>query len=201
MSTAVVELIFPTELGKKTQKAVTAFSKIKALESDADRALADALIKDGKQLRKDIEEVRMSFTKPLDEKKKQVMQLEKDLAAGLDSEVSRLVGLVNGYLKEQHRKAEAEKQRILQEEEDRLKRLRSPVSIAKVQAQTEEALAQVVAPTSGVRMQKMHELTDINLVPRELLMLDPAKVKKALGEGQRNIPGLRIWEEPIRSGR
>jgi hypothetical protein len=195
------ELIFPTELGKRTQKTVAAFSKVVVLTSDADRALAETLIKDGKELRKGIEAIRFTFTKPLDEKKQQVMNLEKELAGGLDREIVRLTGLVNSWLKELHRQAEAKKEEIRLAEEKRLSRLTSPKSIAKVQGETEAALAEVEAPKSGVRMQKMHELTDINLVPRELLMLDPAKVKTAIAAGQTHIPGLRIWEEPVRSGR
>jgi hypothetical protein len=195
------EPIFPAVLETKVGKTIKALGKITALASDEDRALADALIKDGKEVQKEVETIRFSFTKPLDDQKKSIMDLQKALISPLDTHVVRLTGLVNTFIKEQYRAAEAERQRLQKEEADKLKRLRSPDSIAKVQQATEEAIAQVAAPTAGVRMDTKYELQDINKVNRALLMLDPEKVKQAIARGERDLAGIRIWQEPARSGR
>jgi hypothetical protein len=196
-----VEVIFPVALEGKAKKTVTALAKITVIESDADRALVEALIKDGKELSKEVETIRFSFTKPLDQKKAAVMELEKVISGPVNTQVTRLAGLVNGYIREQHRLAEAEKARLAEEEEKALKRLRSSSSIAKVQTEFEEKRAEVVSPTAGVRMDTKYEVVDLNQVPRELLMIDPDKVKKLLASGAEHCAGLRIWKEPSRSGR
>jgi hypothetical protein len=196
-----IEPIFSKSFISKLGIAVRATGKIKTLSSDTDRALADSCLKDIKSLRKQVTEIRTSFTKPLDEKKAEVMALEKEVAKDVDAEVDRLTRLINGFIQQKHQEAQAEKARLQEEEQKRLKRLSSPTSIAKVQAETEQALAAVAAPTSGVRMVKKYEVVDLNLVPRELLMIDDAKVKELLKRGAEQCAGLRIYEEPIRSGR
>jgi hypothetical protein len=197
----VTEPIFSKSFIQKLAIAVRATAKITALTSDTDRALADSILKDAKALRKGVEEIRFSFSRPLDEKKKELLDLEKSVAKDIDAEITRLNNLINSFLRQQHQEAEAEKQRILQEQEAALKRLRSPNSIAKVQEAAEEAIAAVAAPTSGVRMVSRFKVTDLSLVPRNLLMIDEAAVKDAISKGMISCVGLEIWQEPVRSGR
>jgi hypothetical protein len=196
-----VKPIFATEEVTAVTDAVFNLTNFGLIEHDADRESAEEVIKKGKGVRKAIEVIRMSFTKPLDEQKKKVMDEEKKLVAGLESGLATLTLSVNTYLREQHQKAEAERARLAEEEEKRLSRLRSPASIAKVQTEFEEKRAEVAAPTAGVRMDTKYEVIDLNQVPRELLMIDPDKVKKLLASGAEHCAGLRIWKEPSRSGR
>lgn len=47
----------------------------------------------------------------------------------------------------------------------------------------------------GLTKRWVHEVVDINLVPREWLMIDEAKVKQAIKDGTRSIPGLKIYQD------
>ena len=40
-----------------------------------------------------------------------------------------------------------------------------------------------------------YEIEDLNQVPRQLLTLDTYKVRQAMNAGERNIPGIRIYQE------
>ena len=46
-----------------------------------------------------------------------------------------------------------------------------------------------------------YEVTNLALVPNELLMINPERVNDAIRQGKTNIPGLRIYAEFVRSGR
>lgn len=48
----------------------------------------------------------------------------------------------------------------------------------------------------GQRMVAKWETIDFSQVPDEYKMIDAAKVGKVVRAGLRNIPGIRIWEEP-----
>jgi hypothetical protein len=193
--------IFPVELETEKTKAVKALGKIKEIKTDEDRALADALIKDGKLIRKTIETKRFELSSPLETQKKALIAFEKDFSLPLDTEVTRLTNLVNTYIREQFALAEQKRKVLDSEEQERLKRLRSTTSIAKVQTEFEEKRADTVIIVANVRMDTKYEVTDLNQVPRELLMIDPDKVKKLLASGAESCAGLRIWKEPSRSGR
>jgi hypothetical protein len=47
----------------------------------------------------------------------------------------------------------------------------------------------------GITKTWVHEVEDINLVPREYLMIDDAKVKAAIKDGIRIIPGIKISQK------
>lgn len=193
--------IFPVKLQATVLEVVLRLTSLTEINSAVAKDFTDGAIKAAKAVRKEVETVRMSFSKPLDEKKAALMNLERDVTRELDYEIARLTGLVNSFLKAQHQQVLAEKARLDAEEEARLKRLTSTKSIAKVTEEFEEKRAEIATTQTGVRMQKHWQVTDINLVPRELLMADANLVGLAIKRGQTDIPGLKIWEEPIRSGR
>lgn len=47
----------------------------------------------------------------------------------------------------------------------------------------------------------VHQIVDITQVPREYFSIDPAKINAAIKAGARDIPGLRIFNQPIPVGR
>lgn len=52
-----------------------------------------------------------------------------------------------------------------------------------------------VAPVKGITKTWTHEITDESLIPREYLVVDPAKITKAIREGLRTIPGVNIFQK------
>lgn len=47
---------------------------------------------------------------------------------------------------------------------------------------------------NGLTKRWTHELVDLGQVPREYLVIDEKKVREAIAAGERNIPGLRIFQ-------
>lgn len=48
---------------------------------------------------------------------------------------------------------------------------------------------------SGARTVWKFEVTDANLVPREFLIVDETKIRKAMNAGLRELPGVRFYED------
>ena len=58
-------------------------------------------------------------------------------------------------------------------------------------------VTRVETGSGSIRMRWTWEEQDINLVPREYLMLDASKITKQVNAGVRQIPGIKIFEKPI----
>lgn len=60
-----------------------------------------------------------------------------------------------------------------------------------------------VAPPAGVSVRKVwkFEVTDQNLVPRELCSPDAKKIEAAFHNGVTEIPGVRFYQEPVVTAR
>lgn len=194
--------IFQPDLRKQLVNVGKAASKLPAVLTTAQEVqAAEEVLRTGKQFIKQAEEARKSFTRPLDEKKADLMTLERAVAKPAADAVASLTKAINAYHAEEQRKAREEQARLRQEEEARLRRLRSPASIAAVQQQTEAAIAAVAAPTAGTRKVKKYRVVDLNQVPRELLMIDDSKIQNMMKQGISSCAGLEIYEEVVRSGR
>lgn len=85
--------------------------------------------------------------------------------------------------------ADAELQRI---EEDSKKREAEEKAAEELKKQEKDAKAS--AP-SGLRYVVRFEIENAAEVPRELCVPDDAKIREALKQGVREIPGVRIWKE------
>lgn len=178
-------------LPKEIQQAALALQKVTAVTDEIKKAELTGYIKLAKLIRSQLEALRKQETKKLDDFKAVIMQGEKDLASQLDSLIISTTKLITDYNNEVIRKQQEERAKILAQQEKDLKRKTSPKSIAAVETQTQAALQTVQAPT-GIRSAWSHTITDHTLVPREYLSVDEAKIKAAIKEGVRIIPGVKI---------
>lgn len=194
--------IFSEDLRKQVEQVGKAATKIPAKLSDASEvAIAEEVIKTAKGLAKQFEAIRKTFSGPLDEKKKQLIELERTVLKPASAAADVLTKSVNSYHNEQASIAREAQAKLQEEADKKLRRMSNPTNIAALQQATEEAVVSVAAPTTGTKKVKKYRVVDISLVPRELLTVDDEKIKNLIKQGATTCAGLEIYEEVIRSGR
>jgi len=178
---------------------------------------AKKLAMDAGKIEKIIEDKRKEITKPLLDAKKQVDDFVKNLTQDLNESKSELRGRILAYEKEQDnirqeelRRLQIERMRI--EDERRLKEqelLKQAAEnqevdqklmneISELREKEQEVIAAPVLteqPKSNIRKTWDWELIDISQVPVAYLMPYADKIKEAIKEGERNIPGIRIYQK------
>jgi len=213
-----LELIKMTETG-----AVEIFERTKGLTivNDIDYTQAGNQLKAIKGKQKDLEEKRKAITKPMDEAKKQVMELFKPATEYLENAELRVkTALLNyGELLEKKRK---EAEALLQEQARKeAEKLASRADKAEATGKTEKAdmLRQqaqeaVIPPKvdfsapkiSGIGRAKIFKfiIERPDEVERQYCCPDEQKIRRIISatEGKIEIKGIKIWQEnTIRSGR
>jgi hypothetical protein len=173
----------------------------------SEKIALEKLIKDATKQRKEFAEIRLSFTRGLDAKKKAISAEETELAEPLDSALATAKDAVDKWNREQYRlQLEAQ-----QSERTRLAALaitqaastRSEAKTADIINNVLQQAAAIPAPVSvpGTRVVKLFEVTNAELVPSEYLVVDETKIREAITAGKLVIPGVKIWEDLQRTGR
>ncbi|MRS02114.1 hypothetical protein EG832_02605 [bacterium] len=186
------------------------------INSPETHAAALKIAKDAASIETLIATKRKELTKPLDDQKKMIMNLEKDLVAELDESKTDLRKRILAFEQEQQKiiqeqiRQQLEERRKLEEEKRAMERKleEQAVSFAdmddglleefEAMKEKEVALAEAIAAPeikSNITKTWEWELTEIGLVPRQYLMADRDKIKAAIKSGERNIPGIRIYQE------
>ena len=105
---------------------------------------------------------------------------------------------------EEERKRKEEELRRLEEErrrkEEELKRMQMEGNIEQIEhieklAEIETKAAELSEKSKNLREVWTFEVVDISLVPREYLVLDETAVRRAIQNGVREIPGLKIFKK------
>jgi hypothetical protein len=127
--------------------------------------------------------------KVVEEAKTAAERARLDEEAKTQSEERRKIEAEKQQIEEDKRKIEREKQELAaQQEADRLRK------IADAKAE-EEAKALAKRPKTAIRTDTKFEVTDIEAVPRELCSPDDKKIRQAVANGAKEIPGVRIYQE------
>lgn len=164
---------------------------------------------------KDTEGFRMTLTRPLKQKAKEIEDTLRPLSAAID-------GLITDAKRKQLDWHRAEEARVAKEraEADRIRReaeraaFEANAAAIALSAQTGKPVevpapvAVVVPPvaeasrgvktdygTTSVRKVWKFEVTDSALVPRQFLMVDEQAIRRAVAEGARTIEGVRIYQD------
>lgn len=173
------------------QRAALAVQKVTVVSDEIAKAELTAYVKNAKDVRAQLEKLRKGETGKLDDAKKLIMQAEKDLAAQLDRMIASGTKLITDYNNEVIRKQKEENDRIEAERKKALSRLSSPASIAAVETKF-QAQAQTVAAPTGTSTAWQIEITNKALVPIQYMIVDEAAIRKAIKEGVREIPGVKL---------
>lgn len=217
--TPVIDITPETQaVMKKSEDLALQLQEFKVTNQDEYNTAGDYL-KSVKNATKQLEDLRMSMTRPLDEAKKRIMDLFRKTLDVLTNAENTLKRGILVYQQEQERirrqqeaklQAEAEKKR--QEALKKAEQARTEGKDVKAEKYEEKA-AQTVAPilasnvekVSGISTKKIwkFEVIDEMSIPREYLIPDLTKIGKivrAAGETIK-IAGIRIYaEETIAAG-
>jgi hypothetical protein len=172
---------------------------------------AVSLLRTVKTTAKKVEELRTALSKPLYNLMRAVNAEFDPAKASLELAERRLKSMSAAYTNAQR----AEQQRLVQEAQQKAAEARrladaittagpgvaTPGAVAALadasrEAQTLLSAAAAAAPdTPGVTYREEMEwrVVDLSVVPREYLMVDPAKVREALKSGVTAIPGLSVF--------
>ena len=196
-----------------------------AVATDSDLETAGKLQTEITRLLKDLEAARMALTRPIDERKREIMAQEKELAAALEKELFRLKKLNGDYATQKAAEAEAARRRIeaearaqaereqaaLEEQAKKSASLFGPVATFAPAPAAAPAPVQPAAPipqapktsaNSFVETWKF-DVTDQLQVPREFLVVDETKIRAWLAYQKKlgadistlQVAGLRLYKE------
>ncbi|SNR98981.1 hypothetical protein SAMN04488503_2214 [Humidesulfovibrio mexicanus] len=172
------------------------------VSDDATNATAVEMANQAKKIDAAIERVRKDLVLAPNEYVKSVNGLAKGFQGRLGTIVASLRGKVGAYAQriemerrkaeEAARKAQAELQAKIDAEAKAAHV--EPVQIAAPALPKQQTIVRTEAGSATQRKVWKHEITDETQVPREYLMVDEAKVRQAVKQGVREIPGIRIYE-------
>lgn len=186
------------EVQAKTGSVVET-AKLIVIENDADLSNASVVLKTIADTKKNIEERRIFFVKPLNDQVKRVNDLFKTLGAPLLEADSLIRGKVSTYRITQTEIARKEQERlnILAAQQQ----VRLDVKAEKQGVEAPKIVAPIVAPpprkVGNVATRKVWKftVTAADKVPTEYLIVDETKIRQAVNAGVREIPGVSIFEK------
>lgn len=142
-----------------------------------------------KEMQKQIEDKRTSITKPLNTALKEANKLFKALSEPLDWADSIIRDKIINFHRKREEQAEKQKQRLLEKAEETKDDEKANELIEKA-----ETLTPNVGETT-VAKRWTYKVVDLFKVPHKYLVIDSAKVRDAIRDGVREIPGLEIYQE------
>lgn len=178
-------------------------------------------LKSVKNATKQLDDLRMSMTKPLDESKKRIMDFFRKPQDILTVAEGALKRSMLAYQQEQERKRREEEARLQEKARREAERLAAraekadangnaeKAAILRQEAQEKEMAAPVVESrvekVAGVSTKKVWKFEIINedLIPREYMTPDEARIGKVVRAttGTMQIPGVRIYSEDTLAAR
>jgi hypothetical protein len=174
--------------------------------NEATNAIAADLVINMANAQKALEALRKLFSTPLYDRKKLIDDAFKRWLGEVSKQETRLRHEMGAlFLKKKQEAEEAERKRQKDQDDAAAKARATGRAIPKpVMAPIEEpaATTRTQAGTLNIRTKFVGELEDINLVPKQYLMLNERAVAAAINDGGvRIIPGIKIKEVPITSAR
>ena len=166
---------------------------------------AKNLAKDASKIEKIIDEKRKEITKPILDEKKRIDDFAKDLTTELNNSLKGLRAQILSFEQEQDRIRRDELRRIEEERIRKEEELRKAVEENKEvtseqvhelqEIKQQQVVMQSEPASSSIRKVWDWVLADIKQVPIEYLTVDPVKVKQAVANGAREIPGISIFQK------
>lgn len=147
------------------------------------------------QAKKKVEERRKFFTQPLNNQIKKINELFKTYSIPFEQSDKIMRDKMLIYRQEQEKKRLIEEQKMRKEAEKIAKKEKVPVSEVVASMETKET----VLATDKTTVKKIwtFEIIDENKIPREYLVADETKIRKAIIGGMRKIDGIKIFEKEI----
>ncbi len=181
-------------------------STITVTDDTSNAAAADVVVNLSKTA-KAVEELRKFYTDPLEQAKKGIIATFKKMGADAAGQEDRLRGELGAYFQKKENERRAAESKRIADEQERQKKARAlgraaPAPIAAPVTPEVERTTQTDNGSLNIGLEwALLGITDPALVPRQYLSVDEKKIRAAVAEGVRTIPGVLIGERPRTSAR
>lgn len=168
------------------------------VRTDADLTAAnDLLVSVNREIDK-VEAIRVSIVKPLNDHVRVLNERFRAITEPMRKLDAMLRDKILQYKKAQAAIAAAENAKLQAAAEKAQARVDRKAERLGIESPRIQAPIVPVAPKTidGVTTRKTwaFDVTDVHLVPREYLVIDKPKIREAIRNGARQIPGVRIYE-------
>ena len=116
---------------EELDKQATLLHPYQEIHSDDDLKAAKSDVRDVNRVLKDIKEMRLNTTRPLDTFKKELIKIEREITENLSGEIDRVKELCDSYEIEQERKRQEQIRKVRREETLKVLRIRTKAEIDK----------------------------------------------------------------------
>ena len=198
---------YRAELGayRDQVKMIVTMCRSMQVTNDEENAKAAEVIGEVKTLLKRIETQRKKIVKPFNSFVKMVNTFSKTFTGPLTDAEKHLRNIIGRYAfhQEQQRRArEAELRRKMAEEQRRLEEEAKkagfqPVKLPDMHIPARTGTTRTEASTVSTKMKWAYMVTDKSKLPVEYILPDDKAIKRAISAGVRDIPGVKIFEEPV----
>ncbi len=174
------------------------------IQSDSQLLLAGNLLSDIRKYRDELEKQRTGFVKPLNDTVKKINEVFKTRLNPLDLLESSIKAMMQTY--QTKKVKEQTEARIKAEEEARMKAAMDVMAGKAAEVVVIKPIIQDAPKTISSEAGKVtfrdnwkYRVVDINLIPRNLMIENPAAINAQIAAGARekSIPGIEIYNEPI----
>lgn len=175
----------------KTQLNLEVLSREVVITNEQEYLQAGDVLKLCKKKVKELDEERKTYTAPLDESKKLIMAKFKETTEPLEKYIDKLSKVMAEYFVIEEKKRQEEQKRLEAEAINNAKPEDCDVIVPVV-----ESLKTSKGSISTTSMVKSYEFEIVNEleIPREYLMVDESKIKKAINAGVKEMKGILIKE-------
>lgn len=203
------------ELTPFEQNGLELLKKIEDIkvENIEDVKIASDLKKDSVQILKQIDETRLSITKPINDKIKELIELARIASVpaikARDLASEKIIEYNNIQEKIARENAEAERLRLAEEKkkQDEIEALKNKeektfeeeLTLFSQETKVEEVIEEkpveiVTEKIKGIRTDWKYEIENEDLIPKVFCSADSKKINEAVKNGLRVIPGVKIFE-------
>ncbi|WKN44903.1 hypothetical protein [Tunicatimonas pelagia] len=184
-----------SEINRKIKHLLRVIDTVEVVNDESDKAIVSSVIRESKQLIKQVSVARKAITTPLQEKAKQWIAKEKELVAPIEKAIAHADQLIQQFNAKVTAQQQAVLDRIDEGERAQLQAEDGDVEALRQQSEFKRQIAIAQHSTEGVRKVWTFEAQNLANVPREYLMLNEKKVRQAIRSGERHIPGLMIFQK------
>lgn len=184
------QIAVPEAVIKETKDLTEVASSLE-IKSSEDAEKATVLLSQIKKAFKNAEDVRLTFTKPINESLNAINKKFKEATQPLIQSETVIKNKILTWRREENeklRKEEERRRKIQEAHAEKGHEVKAPVQMERVEK---------TVGKSQVRTVKAYELVDFGLLGNEYKTVDEVAIRKAIQSGVTEIPGLRIYDKEI----
>ena len=179
--------------------ALIAMANHHGVENQTEADEANEILKKITHGLKLMEEKRKSFTAPLNQSLKEINETFKQMALPVNEAKTALSNRLMLWRRHEQSRIDEERAKAVREEERRRKIQEAHAAKGHV---VKEDITPVAKPipfsvndTTKVQKRWTYEIEDSSVIPRQYMAVDGPAITKAIRDGVRDIPGVKIYQK------